>query len=95
MPKTRFDAYRKSADPPIDWLLAAILERQTMRKLDLKHMAEIAGVGYEYMRKLIRKPTTEWPHGALSNVCREFNIKLTPSVMGSTPESVVHDERFS
>lgn len=93
MPKVNYIPSRR--DPPIDWLLAAILERQTMRKLDLKHMAEIAGVGYEYMRKLIRKPTAEWPHGALGNICREFNIKLTPSVMGSTPESVVHDERFS
>ena len=88
MPKNCFDAFHKSPDPPINWLWAAILERKTVRGYDLKHMAQIAGVGYEYMRKLIVKPPHDWPYGALQNICKEFGIKMVPSVNGSVPTEV-------
>ncbi len=88
MPRTRFDEFHKSKDPPIDWLWAAILERKTVRGYDLKHMAQIAGVGYEYMRKLINRPPCEWPHGSLQSICKEFGIKMVPSVNGSVPSEV-------
>lgn len=88
MPKTRLDAFHKSPDPPVDWLWAAILERKAVRGYDLKHMAQIAGVSYEYMRKLIVKPPHDWPYGALQNICKEFGIKMVPSVNGSVPSEV-------
>ena len=90
MPKTRLDAVARR-DPPIDWLWAAILERKMVRRIDLKQMAVIAGVSYDYMRRLIARPTAEWPSGALGKVLREFGIKLTPSVMGSTPNDTVRE----
>lgn len=91
MPKTRLDRLSRR-DPPIDWLWAAILERKMVRGIDLKHLASIAEVSYDYMRRLIVRPTAEWPSGALGKVCREFGIKLTPVVMGSTPEGVLKEE---
>lgn len=91
MPKTRFDAFRKSADPPIDWLWAAILERKMVRGYDLKRLAQVAGVSYEYMRKLIMRPPYEWPYGALQNVCKEFGIKMIPQVNGSIPSEQMRE----
>ena len=82
MPKIN---YISKPAPPIDWLWAAILERKTVRGYDLKRLATVAGVSYDYMRELIRKPTAEWPNGALGKVCREFGIRLVPTVDGSTP----------
>lgn len=87
MPKTRLSRY-SSRTPPIDWLLAAILERKVANGYDLKKMANIAGVSYDYMRRLINTPPRDWPYGALDNVCKEFGIKMIPSVNGSTPEEV-------
>lgn len=87
MPKTRFDAFKKNA-PPIDWLHAAILERKITYGYDLKKMAVVASVSYEYMRRLITLPPNRWPYGALTKVCEEFGIKMIPSVDGSTPEEV-------
>ena len=87
MPKIKYINQKKA--PQVDWLWAAILERMRVNGYDLKRMAVVAGVGYEYMRKLINRPTTEWPHGALSNICKEFGIRLLPSVGGSTPEDLI------
>lgn len=88
MPRTKLDKFSKREAPPIDWLWAAILERKMANGYDLKKMASIAGVSYDYMRRLINTPTRDWPYGALDNVCKEFGIKMIPSVNGSTPEEV-------
>ena len=85
VPKVNLSRYSQSKAPPIDWLWAAILERMKVRGYDLKRMAEIAGVSYEYMRRLINQPTNTWPYGALSNICTEFGIALVPTVDSSTP----------
>ena len=87
MPKVNLGRYKPKSQP-IDWLWAAILERKVANGYDLKHMAKIAGVSYDYMRRLINTPTRDWPYGALDNVCKEFGIKMIPSVNGSTPEEV-------
>lgn len=87
MPRVKLMHY--SEPPPIDWLHAAILERRVAYGYDLKRVATVAGVSYEYMRRLINQPTDTWPYGALSNVCKEFGIKLVPSVNGSTPEELM------
>lgn len=85
MPRTKLGESFSRKAPPIDWLLAAILERKTVFHYDLKRMAEIADISYEYMRRLINQPTNTWPYGALSNICKEFGIALVPTVDGSTP----------
>ena len=88
MPKVNLGANLRSSAPPIDWLWAAILERKVAYGYDLRQMADVAGVSYEYMRRIINKPPREWPYGALTNICRKFGISLVPSVDGSTPEEV-------
>lgn len=85
MPRVNLSRYTKNPAPPIDWLWAAILERQSVYGYDLKKMAEVAGVSYDYMRRIIRMPTSSWPYKALKNICGEFGIKLTPVVGNSFP----------
>ena len=88
MPRVNLYKRAKFNAPPIDWLWAAILERKVANGYDLKKMAQIAGVSYDYMRRLINTPPRDWPYGALDNVCKEFGIRMIPSVNGSTPEEV-------
>ena len=83
MPKTRFDAFRKSSPPPIDWLWAAVLERKARFGYDLKDMAAIANVKYETMRKYIRMSPWKWDDGAREAVVKEFGIKIVRSVNGA------------
>ena len=85
MPKVNLARYAQKKEPPIDWLLAAILERKVVHGYDWKKMSEIGGCSYEYMRHLARTPTRDWPYNVLMNICKEFNISLKVSVDGSTP----------
>lgn len=73
MPKRTQPTIRKA--PPIDWLRAAILERKDVYNLDLRQMAEIAGVSYEQMRRYIRRSPWEWPRHMRDNVCDAFRIR--------------------
>lgn len=82
MPKTLLS---RTAKPPIDWVLAAILERKVVYGYDLKKMASIANIPYERMRKYATRQTSEWSADALYRICREFNIKIVPVVGGKTP----------
>ena len=91
MPKTRIGEKYSKKPPPIDWLLAAILERKIAYGYDLKKLARVADVSYDYMRKIITRPTKEWPVGALTNVCRAFGIKMIPTVDGSTPGDIFNN----
>lgn len=75
----------KRTPPPIDWTLAAILERKTAYGYDLHKMAEVGGCGYDYMRRLIRMPTEQWPYNILRRVLGEFGIKLQINVGGTSP----------
>lgn len=73
MPKRTKPIMRKA--PPIDWLWAAVLERKQVYNLDLRQMAEIAGVSYEQMRRYIRRSPWEWPRHMRDNVCDAFRIR--------------------
>lgn len=74
MPKTRLDAFHKSADPPIDWLHAAVLERKAVKGLSLKQMAKIAGISYDAMRQYIRVSPWNWPFVVRKNVCNGLGL---------------------
>ena len=84
----KMNEMHKKKLPPIDWLWAAILERTRVAGYDLKALANIAGVSYDYMRRIYNRPTSEWPHGALQRVCKEYGITIVPTVGGSTPYEV-------
>lgn len=91
MPKVNLGKRAVAKRPPIDWLRAAILERKMTLGYDLKGLAVVGGISYEYMRRLYTRPPQEWPHGVLENVCREFGITLVPCVDGSIPGEEVLD----
>lgn len=82
MPKVN-QKYSPHKAPPIDWLRAAILERQKVYGYDLKKMAKIAGVEYGTMRSMMRKSPWEWSKVTRENVCHHFdlNIGVTPDMM--------------
>ena len=84
MPKTK-RKYSTSNAPTIDWLWAAVLERQKVYGYDLKEMAVIAGVEYGHMRQLWRKSPWEWKKEPRDRVCRHFgiNINVVPAVGGT------------
>ena len=86
MPKTLL---ARNTKPPIDWVLAAILERKVVYGYDLKKMASIANIPYERMRKYATRQTSEWSADALYRICREFNIKIVPVVDGKSPSEGV------
>lgn len=90
MPKTKLADYisaQKRRDaPPIDWLWAAILERKMVLKIDLKQMAEIAGVSYETMRRYIGQSPWEWSADARTRVCKGFGLKPIQTVQPAPDE---------
>ena len=78
MPKVN-QKYTSCKAPPIDWLRAAILERQKVYGYDLKKMAKIAGVEYGTMRSMWRKSPWEWSRVTRENVCHHFGINISVS----------------
>ena len=88
MPKTRLTAkYCKPQRPPIDWLRAAVLERQATLGYDLKRLSVVGGISYDYMRKLIRVSPWEWPEGVRFRICEELGLKTIQSVEGAPLEA--------
>ena len=83
MPKVRLSQYAKKTAPPIDWLWAAVLERQIVLGYDLKRMANVAGISYDIMRRYIRKSPWLWPEKVRDDICREFGIETIRSVIGA------------
>lgn len=82
MPRTKLqDKYAPKA-PPIDWLRAAMLERQDVMGYNLKQLAEVGGISYSYMRTLSRKSPWDWPKPVLEKVCRELGLKPIYGVEG-------------
>ena len=82
MPKTKLGEKFSQHDPPIDWLWAMILERQKVKHVDLKKMAEVADVSYDYMRRLINKSPWSWPRYARERVCDYLGISLVVTPNG-------------
>ena len=88
MPRTKLTAkYCEPKHPPIDWTRAAILERQAVLGYDLKRLAAVGGISYDYMRRLIRISPWEWPAGVRDRICDELGVKLVVSVEG-LPEAL-------
>ena len=75
----------KKKAPPIDWLWAAILERKMRYHVDLKQLAEVAGVSYDTMRRYITISPWEWMEGARNRVCKEFGLTPVKTVKGIDP----------
>lgn len=63
--------------PPIDWLWAAILERQKMYGLSVIQLAEIGGVTYNLMREYINKSPWDWNREVRERVCDALGLKIS------------------
>ena len=81
MPKTKLGEAFEQKDPPVDWLWAMVLERQKVKKVDLKKLAEVGECSYPYMRRLINVSPWNWPRGIRERVCEYLgvNIIVTPN----------------
>lgn len=71
--KRKFDT---PVAPPIDWLWAAVLERQKVYGYDLYQMADIAGMSYGGMRRYINISPWKWKQEARERVCKAFGIRV-------------------
>ena len=81
MPRTKFDTPKA---PPVDWALAAILERKKTLKLEWINIADAAGMSPDVLRNLVsRKRTEEWPVYTLKKVCKVLGLEYKSYIVGS------------
>lgn len=86
MPRTKLAEKYGPQAPPIDWLRAAILERQDVLGYNLKDLAEVGGCSYDYFRKLIHVSPWDWPKPVRDRVCKALNLKPICGVEGMPRE---------
>lgn len=87
MPRTKFDK-PKTTDPPVDWNLAAILERKKALKYEWADIANKAGMSPDVLRNLVsRKRTEEWPLYTLKKVLRVLGLEYKAYLVGSPEEN--------
>lgn len=72
--------------PPIDWLMAAVLERKMVLGYSLKKMADVAGISYETMRRYIGTSPWNWGNDTRDKICKEFGIRPIRTVQFAPPE---------
>ena len=74
--KKKFDT---AQPPPIDWLWAAVLERQKVFGITSEDLAKIAGVTYGHMRQMVNKSPWSWRCEPRERVCEYFGISISVS----------------
>lgn len=67
--------------PPIDWAMAAVLERKKVMGLNLEQIGEIGGTTGEYMRRLMSKSPMKWPDDIRQRVFRAMGIKVQQTII--------------
>ena len=81
MPRTKLD---KPKYPPIDWTMAAILERKKAMKLEWSDLAGVAGMSGDSLRQLVSKKHTEdWPSDVRQRICKYLDIRIVRYVENS------------
>ena len=85
--KKKFDTANA---PPVDWLWAAVLERQRTYGMTLEEMANIAGVTYASMRQIICESPWNWKREVRERVCEYFgiNIRVSPTADGKVEVNI-------
>ena len=76
--------FNTNSAPQIDWLWAAILERQRVYGMSLQDLAKVAGVEYGNMRAMINRSPWSWKREPREKVCQYFGVKIsvTPTTEG-------------
>lgn len=63
--------------PPIDKVMAVILERKFATRMTWADVASGTGTTGEYLRHLVsQKRTEDWPRDILNAVCKKFGISI-------------------
>ena len=75
MPKTKLDKYAKPKYPPIDHALGMVLARKEAMNLDLKTLADMAGMSYSYIRSVWGKSPAEWPKDTRDKILTALGLK--------------------
>lgn len=83
MPKTNLGK-KPPKDEPVDWNLAAILERKKRLKLEWADIAEMAGMSSDALRNMVsRKRTDEWEVYTLKKVLMVLGLEYRAYLVGS------------
>lgn len=83
MPKTKLGK-KPPEDAPVDWNLAAILERKKRLKLEWSDIAEMAGMSSDALRNMVsRKRTDEWEVYTLKKVLMVLGLEYRAYLVGS------------
>ena len=82
MPRTKLGDAFAPKDPPIDWLLAAVLERMKIKHIGLQRLAELACVSYSSMRQYLMRSPWSWPMDVRERVCKSLGIDISFSPSG-------------
>lgn len=82
MPKCK---YIPKKDPPIDWLMAAILERKDMKNLTFAELAIMTGLSESTVKALFAKrEPLKWTYDARQRVCKALEIPMSPEIRFTT-----------
>lgn len=80
MPRVKLS---KPRHPPIDWLMAAILERKKVMGLTMADLAEAAHMSPESFRHLMADSTRtvmDWRPDIRNGVCRRLGINISTTI---------------
>ena len=89
MPRTSLGK-KPPEDAPVDWNLAAILERKKRLKLEWADIAEMAGMSSDALRNMVsRKRTDEWEVYTLKKVLMVLGLEYRAYLVGSPEEKKI------
>ena len=66
----------KKADPPIDWLKAAILERMSVLGLNREDVSTLSGISPGTFRGMMNRPPVEWDHHQRRAVLSALHLRI-------------------
>lgn len=82
MPKVK---YIPKQDPPIDWLMAAMLERKDLKNMTFSELAIRTGMSESTVKNLFAKrEPLKWTYDARQKVCLALEIPMNPEIRFTT-----------
>lgn len=76
MPKTRLERLGKPKMPPVDLAWGAVLARKEQLGLDLKDLAQRAGLSYDYTRKVFSMGSPAvWPPDTRDKILEALGLR--------------------
>lgn len=83
----------KPSYPPINWLMAAILERKKVMGLSWDDIADKVGMSSFMLRRMAAtKDPEEWPLYTIKQICKVLRIEYRSYVVGSPEDEHANDQ---